>query len=91
MTGGNEPGTRYVAVIDGKHGAYDLIVPDLPGCTSAGTTINEVLRNAAKAVRLWIDDLGTAPHPRAYNDVAADETVKAAIARGAMLAIVVLR
>ena len=90
MTGGDGPGTRYVALIDGKHGAYDLTVPDLPGCTSAGITISEVLYNAVEAVRLWINDGGTAPHPRAYNDGAADETVKAAIASGAMLAIVVL-
>jgi len=41
-------------------------------------------------VRLWICEAGTAPRPRAYNDVAADETVKAAVASGAMLAIVVL-
>jgi predicted RNase H-like HicB family nuclease len=90
MTGADGPGTRYVAPIDGKHGAYDLTVPDLPGCTSAGITIGEVLRNAAEAVRLWINDAGFVPHPRAPKDVATDETVKAAIASGAKLAIVVL-
>jgi predicted RNase H-like HicB family nuclease len=90
VTGGDGPGTRYVALIDGRHGAYDLTVPDLPGCKSAGITIGEVLHNAVEAVRLWICEAGTAPRPRAYNDVAADETVKAAVASGAMLAIVVL-
>jgi predicted RNase H-like HicB family nuclease len=82
--------TRYVALIDGKAGAYRLTVPDLPGCTSAGSTITEVLNNAAEAVRLAITDAEIVPHPRTYNDVAADEKVKAAIAGGAMLAIVVL-
>lgn len=90
MTGGDGPGTRYVALIDGKHGAYDLTVPDLPGCTSAGIAITEVLNNATEAARLWVNDAGIAPHPRSYNDVAADQRVKAALARGAMLAIVVL-
>jgi hypothetical protein len=50
----------------------------------------EVLNNAAEAVRLWISDARIAPQPRVYNDVVADETVKAAIVRGAMPAIVLL-
>ena len=82
--------TRYVALIDGKDGAYGLTVPDLPGCTSVGSTITEVLNNAAEAVRLWLSNTVIAPCPRAYDDVAKDQKVKEAIARGAMLAIVVL-
>jgi predicted RNase H-like HicB family nuclease len=82
--------TRYVALIDGKAGAYGLMVPDLPDCTSAGSTITEVLNNAAEAVRLWLSNTVIAPCPRAYDDVAKDQKVKEAIARGAMLAIVVL-
>ena len=30
---------KYVALVDGKKGAYGVVVPDLPGCTSAGKTI----------------------------------------------------
>ena len=26
---------RYIALVDGKAGAYGVVVPDLPGCTSA--------------------------------------------------------
>jgi hypothetical protein len=26
--------TRYVALLDGKPGAYGVVVPDLPGCTT---------------------------------------------------------
>jgi predicted RNase H-like HicB family nuclease len=81
---------RYVALIEGEAGAYNLVVPDLPGCTSTGRTITEVLSNAAEAARLWITDTPVAPRPSAYNDVASDEKVKAVIARGGMLAIVVL-
>src|SRR5258705_8927480 len=33
--------TRYVALIDGKPGAYGVIFPDLPGCTAMGKTIDK--------------------------------------------------
>ena len=47
---------RYVALVDGQDGAYGVVVPDLPGCTSAGGTTDEALRNAIEAVRLWAED-----------------------------------
>jgi predicted RNase H-like HicB family nuclease len=43
---------RYVALIDGNAGAYGIIVPDLPGCTSGGRSIDAALRTV-DAVRLW--------------------------------------
>jgi len=36
---------RYVALVDGKKGAYGVVVPDLPGCTSAGKTIDAAYHN----------------------------------------------
>ena len=47
---------RYIALVDGRSGSYGLTVPDLPGCTSAAATIDEVLRRATEAVRLWAED-----------------------------------
>ena len=47
---------RYVALVDGKPGAYGVTVPDLPGCTSAANTTDEALRRAVEAVRLWAED-----------------------------------
>jgi predicted RNase H-like HicB family nuclease len=47
---------RYVALVDGRAGAHGVTVPDLPGCTSAGRTTDEALRNAVEAVRLWAED-----------------------------------
>ena len=38
--------TRFVVVIDGKPGAFGLWVPDMPGCTSMGETVDEALRIA---------------------------------------------
>jgi predicted RNase H-like HicB family nuclease len=35
---------------------YGVVVPDLPGCTSAGATTDEALRNPVGAVRLWAED-----------------------------------
>lgn len=54
-----EPGT--------DHTAFGVVVPDLPGCFSAGDTLDEALDNAERAATLWIDaalDAGqTIPKP----------------------------
>lgn len=85
---------RYVALLDGKVGAYGVTVPDLPGCTSGGATIDEALRNAVEAVRLWVEDARadgeTVPQPRAAEAVRSDPDVAAALGEGAALAIVPL-
>jgi predicted RNase H-like HicB family nuclease len=63
----------YVALIDGETRAFGVVVPDLPGCTSAGGAVEDALRNAAKAVRLWCEDAradGEAiPEPRVIEDL----------------------
>ena len=85
---------RYIALVDGKAGAYGVVVPDLPGCTSAGSTTDEALRNAVEAVRLWvedaIDDGEALPAPRSVEALRADPEIAAALAEGAALAIVPL-
>ena len=45
--------SRYIALVDGKKGAYGVVVPDLPGCYAMGKTIDEALRNAASAAVAW--------------------------------------
>jgi predicted RNase H-like HicB family nuclease len=84
----------YIALVDGKAGAYGVVVPDLPGCTSAGSTTDEALRNAVEAVRLWVEDAideGEAlPTPRSVEAQRADPEIAAALAEGAALAIVPL-
>jgi predicted RNase H-like HicB family nuclease len=85
---------RYVALMDGEAGAYGVVVPDLPGCTSAGATTDEALRNAIEAVRLWAEDAiadgEELPAPRSVETLRADAEVAAALAEGAALAIVPL-
>ena len=85
---------RYIALVDGKPGAYGVVVPDLPGCTSGGKTVDAALRNAVEAVRLWAEDArseGEAmPRPRTIEAVRRDDDVAAALAKGAVLAVVPL-
>ena len=42
-----EPGTDKTA--------FGVVVPDLPGCFSAGDTMDEAMVNAEEAAALWID------------------------------------
>jgi predicted RNase H-like HicB family nuclease len=47
--------------------SYGVIVPDLPGCFSAGETLDEALANSREAIVLWmemaIDDGNPIPKP----------------------------
>ena len=86
--------SRYVALVDGKSGAYGVVVPDLPGCTSGGPTIDDALRNAIEAVTLWVEDARAdgekIPPPRTAEKLCGDPEVAAALADGGVLAYVPL-
>ena len=47
--------------------AFGVVVPDLPGCFSAGDTLDEAMDNAKEAIELWlevaIDDSEAVPEP----------------------------
>jgi predicted RNase H-like HicB family nuclease len=81
-------------LVDGSPGTYGVVVPDLPGCTSGGKTIDEALRNAVEAVRLWAEDAladGEAlPKPRDAETLRRDPEVAHEIREGAVLAYVPL-
>jgi predicted RNase H-like HicB family nuclease len=85
---------RYVALVDGKAGTYGVTFPDLPGCTSGGRTTDEALHDAIEAVRLWAEDAiadgEELPKPRSAEALRADPDVAAALAEGAVLAVVPL-
>jgi predicted RNase H-like HicB family nuclease len=57
---------RYPIAIeqgDAKH-AFGVVVPDLPGCFSAGDTLDEAIANAEEAILLYLEDVvdtGKAP------------------------------
>jgi predicted RNase H-like HicB family nuclease len=50
---------RYPIAIEvgDKHHAYGVVVPDLPGCFSAGDTLEEALSNAQDAILLHLEGL----------------------------------
>ena len=52
---------------DERH-ASGVAVPDLPGCFSAGDTLDEAFVNAREAIELWLetalDDGGAVPDPQ---------------------------
>ncbi|MGA7713825.1 MAG: type II toxin-antitoxin system HicB family antitoxin [Rhizomicrobium sp.] len=81
---------RYVALIDGKAGAYGVSFPDLAGCTAMGKTIDDAMTNAAGALRDWMEitqESGAkVPAPRTAEAVRRDRDVKQALATGAQLA-----
>jgi predicted RNase H-like HicB family nuclease len=47
--------SHYKIRIDGRKGAYGIVVPNLPGCTAMGPTIGEALDNVRAAIRDWIE------------------------------------
>ena len=63
-----EPGTKGLA--------FGVIVPDLPGCFSAGDTLEEALINAREAIAVWLeselDNGGTVLPPKPIDAYAAD-------------------
>lgn len=89
-----KPATRYVVVVDGKPGAYGMYVPDMPGCTSMGDTIAELLANAQEALQLWAEDAVNSkeglPKPRSIDAIRKDPEVARDLADGGVLAIVPL-
>jgi predicted RNase H-like HicB family nuclease len=85
---------RYIALIDGKAGAYGVVFPDLPGCTAMGKTVEEALANAAEALRDWFEvteeNGETPPAPRRVEKLRRDADVAQALAEGGTLAAVPL-
>lgn len=67
---------HYVALIDGKPGAYGVVVPDLPGCTAMGKTLDAARANAVESVRNWIEVMRASgrdvPVPRSIEELNAD-------------------
>jgi predicted RNase H-like HicB family nuclease len=63
-----EPGTETAA--------FGVVVPDLPGCFSAGDTLDEAIAGAEEAAAAWIDatlDAGSAiPPPSTLETVQAN-------------------
>ena len=66
---------RYPVAIEAgtDDAAFGVVVPDLPGCFSAGDTLDEALAGAEEAAAAWVDatlDAGAAiPTPSALDNL----------------------
>lgn len=66
---------RYPVVIEEGTGstAFGVVVPDLPGCFSAGGTLDEAMANVEEAAAAWIDATldagGAVPAPSSLDEV----------------------
>lgn len=49
--------TRYMVVIEQAGTNFSAYVPDLPGCVSTGTTVDQVLENIREAIEFHIEGL----------------------------------
>lgn len=55
---------EYLIVIErGNDGSLSAYVPDLPGCTSCGDTLDELRSNIREAVALHVESLRTHGEP----------------------------
>jgi predicted RNase H-like HicB family nuclease len=78
--------THYVAIIEdaGPDHAVGVWFPDLPGCFSAGDTLDEALKNAPEALALWFENLqqeGRAiPRARTPSELKAEPEIAAEMA-----------
>ncbi|MEP6988043.1 MAG: type II toxin-antitoxin system HicB family antitoxin [Chloroflexota bacterium] len=48
---------RYAIIIEGEPGHYSAYVPDLPGCVTAGKTMDDITHDMAEAIQMHIDGM----------------------------------
>jgi predicted RNase H-like HicB family nuclease len=67
-----EPGTKKTA--------FGVVVPDLPGCFSAGDTVEEAFENAREAIDVYCETLATdkkdLPRPKSLSEWQKDKEYK---------------
>lgn len=85
---------RYIALVDYADGMWGAAFPDAPGCTAMANSQDEVINDAAEALAEWVrDELAdgrSVPVPGSVEALLADDEVRAALGRGAILASVPL-
>jgi predicted RNase H-like HicB family nuclease len=77
---------HYVAIVEEEEGkAIGVWFPDLPGCISAGDTLDEAMLNAAEALELWaeamIESGQKIPAARSLTELKADSGIAQELAR----------
>lgn len=70
---------HFPAIIEKSSDGYSVVFPDLPGCTSAGATLQEAALNAEEALQAHIDlSIGhdeTFPEPSTLDQVSVEPDV----------------
>ena len=61
-----------VVVHKSPRGSYGVTIPDLPGCTTAGGTLDEALRNVQEAVEVYLHGEAEVPVPSPLDRWARD-------------------
>ena len=88
--------SHYGAILEeaGPDRAVGIWFPDLPGCFSAGDTIDEAVRNAPEAIALYAEALTRAqrslPPPRLLSDLKKDRSFVEDV-RGNLVALIPFR
>ncbi|MEQ1653012.1 MAG: type II toxin-antitoxin system HicB family antitoxin [Hyphomicrobium sp.] len=61
---------KYLALVDGKDGAWGVRIPDFPGCHGGGETMEKAVADATQALREFAADMVTdgeaIPAPRPW-------------------------
>ena len=78
--------SHYVAIVEAEQGrAVGVWFPDLPGCLSAGDTLDDAMPNAREALDLWaeakLENGQTIPLPRSLTGLKGDPEIAQDIER----------
>jgi predicted RNase H-like HicB family nuclease len=69
----------YPAIVEKSSDGYSVFFPDLPGCTSAGATVQEAALNAEEAlqahIELSIEHGDSVPGPSTLDQIAVEPDV----------------
>jgi predicted RNase H-like HicB family nuclease len=66
---------QYPAIIERAGNTFSVFFPDLPGCTSAGRTVDEATINAEEALAAHILQCAGLPEPTSLLDIEHDPEV----------------
>lgn len=74
--------SHYIALIEdaGPDTAIGVWFPDLPGCFSAGDTVEEAMNHAEEALTLYAASVSAMPRARTLTELKADPEIAADIA-----------
>jgi predicted RNase H-like HicB family nuclease len=91
MAGVSNTMQGYIAIISKEPGSvWGVHFPDLPGCTSAGTTMEEAMVNAGRALRLWAEDEAELPRVSTLDSLRKRSDVREDLASDGMAVFVPL-